>query len=284
MFSLGSQFRAAKLTAGLVIYALFLLMGCGPIQDVDVPQTPSIDNEQVSYPVEVYPVPGSLEGYPAPSSEAAFPEPPPILPTFPGKIAFQTERFNGSLQVALFDGPTGEVTQLNSSFAQRFEPAWSPDCSRLIYTVGQAGSSDFELYQQEVTGTEASLFINHTNFYDWGADWSIVNDVVAYQTNENALINICFVDANGNELGCMERSGFSNAMPAWSPDGSQLVFSSNRDENWELYGNDFGVKLYETINCPSSVRCVDPLVCNAEILKEDIVEKESQTSLIFYDE
>lgn len=66
-----------------------------------------------------------------------------------------------------------------------------------------------------------------------------MNDVVAYQTNENALINVCFADANGNELGCMERSEFSNAMPAWSPDGTHLVFSSNRDQNWELYLVDY---------------------------------------------
>lgn len=239
MFFSESQFNAKKLLAGLVICALFVAVGCGPVEDDAVSPTISAVNEQSGYPAQGYPAPGSSNGYPVPTTEVAFQEPPPILPSFPGKIAFQTERFNGSLQIALFDGATGNITQLNSTFAQSFEPTWAPDCSSLIYTVGQAGSTDFELHQQGVTDSEASLFVNHTNFYDWGADWSVANDVVAYQTNENALINICFADAAGNELGCMERSGFSNAMPAWSPDGSQLVFSSNRDENWELYLIDY---------------------------------------------
>lgn len=239
MFSFGSQFKAKKLFVGLVVFGWLVLVGCVLVQDDDVSQTLSPDSEQLDSSGQGYPAPGNLDGYPVPSPEVALQEPPPILPTFPGKIAFQTEQFNGNLQVALFDGATGEISQLNSAFAQSFEPAWAPDCTSLIYTIGQAGSGDFEIYQQPLSGGEASLFINHENFYDWGADWSAVNDVVAYQTNENALINVCFADANGNELGCMERSEFSNAMPAWSPDGTHLVFSSNRDQNWELYLVDY---------------------------------------------
>lgn len=240
MFTSRSVIDAVKLFFILFMGSLFILIGCGPVPDNALPTVLINDGGQKNSPSQGYPVPEGAGGYPAPPAvNDAFQEPPPILPSFPGKIAFQTERFNGNLQVAIFDGATGEITQLNSIFPQSFEPEWDSNCTSLIYTVGQSGSTDFELYQQALTSAEASLFVNHTNFYDWGAEWSAANSVVAYQTNESALINVCFVDINGNELGCMARSGFSNAMPAWSPDGSQLVFSSNRDGNWELYITDY---------------------------------------------
>ncbi len=233
--------RPFKLSLLMFYGMMIILIGCGPsVDDDNILQTVSSDIRQQGYPDSGYPGPISVDAYPVPpSTDTVIQESPAVLPSFPGQIAFQTERFDGSLQVAMIDGSTGEITQLNQMFAQSFEPAWSPDCKSLIFTVGQESGSDFELYRQVLQSVDATLFLNHTDFYDWGAAWSPVNDVIAYQTNEDALINVCFADTVGNELGCMERNGFSNAMPAWSPDGSQIVFSSNREGNWELYIIDY---------------------------------------------
>jgi Tol biopolymer transport system component len=231
------RFELIKIFFFLFVSIMASQTGCGnnTNNDTALPAMSNDVGEQSSYPIQSYPA-DNVEAYPAPpSTDPIIQAPPEILPKFPGRIAFQTERFNSSLQLAILDGATGEVTQLNQMFSQSFEPSWSPDCSSLIFTVDRGDGADFELHQQDVESSATSLFISHAEFYDWGAAWSPSGDVVAYQTNEDALINVCFADPAGNELGCMERGGFSNAMPAWSSDGSQLVFSSNRDGNWELY-------------------------------------------------
>lgn len=246
----------------LLFSTLLTLIACGPSFNEEEPQPNLTDGSSLlqGYPSVGYPVGTGLDAYPVPpSTDSILNQPPAELPTFPGKIAFQTERFGGKLQVAILDGATGQIAQLNQSFDQSFEPEWSPECSEIIFTVGQADGLDFELYRQDVNDLEATEFVNHSNYYDWGASWSHAKDVIAYQTNENALINVCFADQDGNELGCMQRSGFSNGMPAWSPDGTQLVFSSNRDGNWELYLTDYpAMNVMERLT-ENSARDYDPV-------------------------
>ena len=75
--------------------------------------------------------------------------------------------------------------------------------------------------------------------YDWAPAWSPDGSIIAYQNNQDALINICFITPTGERLGCMQRGSYSNAMPAWSPDGTRLAFGSNRAGNWELYVTDY---------------------------------------------
>lgn len=235
------KFELIQILNFLFLGIMFSLIGCGSNTNNDsaLPTALNDAGDQSAYPSQGYPS-KNVDAYPLfPSLDPIVEVPSAILPKFPGQIAFQTERFNGSLQLAILDGATGEVTQFNQMFSQSSEATWSPDCGALIFTVGKEDGSDFELHQQNLGNADASLFISHAGFYDWGASWSSANNVVAYQINEDALINVCFVDTTGNELGCVERGGFSNAMPAWSPDGSQLVFASNREGNWELYITDY---------------------------------------------
>jgi len=224
----------------LLVGMMFVFSACtngGELTNFQPTPSPPVSQDTVS---PAYP--GPVNAYPAPSSDidaalqAALP--PAELPTFPGQIAFQTERF-GTLQVAILDGATGAVSRFNQNIPQTFEPSWSPDCSAVVFTVGQGTDSDFELYYQDLNSDNPMPFLNHPDFYDWSAAWSPAGNIIAYQVNRDALINICFADQTGNDLDCMSRGSFSNAMPAWSPDGSHLVFGSNREGNWELYLTDY---------------------------------------------
>lgn len=229
----------------LLIAALFAV-ACDAV-DEGALETPDVEESgsTVAYPGFAESDSGSESAYPAGSSilddALNAPLPPEELPTFPGQIAFQTERYL-SVQVALLDGETGATTRLTQIVAQSFEPSWSPDCSTLVFSIGEGNNGDFALYTQDFAdrGQEAhELLFNRPDSYDWSPAWSPAGGVIAYQNNRENLINICFVDEQGNDLGCMERGNYSNAMPAWSPDGTRLAFGSNRAGNWELYVTDY---------------------------------------------
>jgi len=235
--------------SGFLVLVSVLVSACSDVnpsqeaQTVQLPVVTNTDNSQNAYPVEEggYPAPGTPQGEtdlpPVPAEAAFFAPPSEGIPTFAGKLAFQTERF-GALQVAILDGATGEISQLNSEVSQSFEPDWSPDCTAVVYTTGPVSGEDFEVNIKALAG-EARPLVTSSDTYDWAAAWSPIGDVIAYQNNRDALINICFTNLAGEDLGCMERGSFSNAMPAWSPDGTQLAFGSNREGNWELYVTDY---------------------------------------------
>lgn len=236
--------------ACILFIGVALLSACGnnqsPVrtQDTQLPVITSNNDAQMAYPgtEAAYPMTeADLSALPALPTELAFFMPPPEgIPTFPGKLAFQTERY-GPLQIAVLDGATGEITRLSdiAVSSQAFEPSWSPDCTQIAFTQGIGLDEDFEIYIQDVTSKEVRPLFRRPDSYDWAPAWSPTEDIIAYQNNRGALINICFSDLNGGDLGCMDRGNFSNAMPAWSPDGRNLVFGSNREGNWELYVTDY---------------------------------------------
>lgn len=89
-----------------------------------------------------------------------------------------------------------------SEFAQRFEaegafdPAWSPDGAKIAFT-SLRGNNKVEIYVMNADGTDIVLVTDH------------------------------LADPGGEN--------YDDDEPAWSPDGTKIAFSSNRDGEREIY-------------------------------------------------
>lgn len=226
-------------TVLLGIVILLLIVACGQTETPaptapDSAASPPAQTGDAAYPAPDTDTAVTQDAYPIPSEDVNLLESDPV-PGFPGKIAFHSERMGG-LQIFVLDGTTGELTQVTNDPREAFEPAWSPDCSQIIYTSGAGSLTDFGLYRIQADGSDRTPFIDQPGIGEWAAAWSPQGDRVAYQATPDAgLMNVCLADANGQPQGCLAHSGYSNASPDWSPDGRQIVFSSNRTGNWEIF-------------------------------------------------
>lgn len=181
----------------------------------------------------------SCQEEPVPTESPVSPLPPafesPVTPQslFSGVMAFHSDR-SGSLQVYTLEGETGDVTRVTDDPAGAFEPTWSPDCQALAYASKQLDPNAFELYTVGRDGSgEMRLTVNQPAD-DWSPAWSPVHNLIAFQTTRDQQLNVCFIDLDGEFLGCLE-GGYNKASPAWSSDGSRLLFIGDQDGDWDVF-------------------------------------------------
>jgi len=223
----------------LILALSYLLTACGAAEPSLATPQPSPSSQQQgftpAYPAPAYPAPA----YPAPE-EPSMPDliDPSAPISFPGRLVFNSER-TGPLQIFTLNGADGQVEQWLQTDAQAFEPSWSPDCQTIAFSSDSGGDDIFKLYTVQSGEQSANLLATEPDTLYWAPAWSPSGDVIAYQNNRDLLFNVCFLDPDGADLGCLDRGNFSNAMPSWSPDGSKLVFTSSRDGDWEIYLTDY---------------------------------------------
>jgi TolB protein len=127
-------------------------------------------------------------------------------------------------QLAYARGGFIEILDLESGESKSvieggYEPAFSPDGSKIAFTAN--GSINI----MNVDGSDAHILAQEESAF--GATFSPDSSRVVYVTG--GYLNEVPVD--GGESTVLLRDQFWNSDPAFSPDGSTLVFSSNRGGN-----------------------------------------------------
>ena len=113
-----------------------------------------------------------------------------------------------------------------------FDPAWSPTYTRIAFirhTEGPLGSQANGIWSAGYDGLQQ--FRITQDYRDRGPAWGKTNRIAFYSMRESqaALTNEIFtVNPDGTGVLRLTNSGAEDHNPAWSPDGTKIVFASDR--------------------------------------------------------
>lgn len=141
---------------------------------------------------------------------------------FTARLAFVVQRgTKGEIYASdLFFGEARQLTRDNSLV---LTPRWAPDGSRIVYTsYFRKGAPDIYLIDPATGRRDEFASFKGTNS---GARFSPNGQQVAMTLSGQGNAEIWTSNAQGRNLVRRTRSDAVKASPAWSPDGSRLVFT-----------------------------------------------------------
>jgi len=114
---------------------------------------------------------------------------------------------------------------------------WSPDGQRIVFDSNRGGF--YKLYIMDENGGNLVQITKNLGIEEYGAVWAPNRNEIAYVStgglnNNTDIFTLNLDDPTAKPIN-ITNNQYHNTEPVWSPDGTQILFVSNRDGNSDLY-------------------------------------------------
>jgi Tol biopolymer transport system component len=154
------------------------------------------------------------------------------------QLVFASDR-DGNREVYIVDltsppglGSGGEVHNLSQHKDPDWQPAWSPDGSRVAFSSHR--EDNWELYVVNVDGTGLKRLTDHPE-NDFSPTWSPDGRQLLFASRRFSDADLFVLDLDSNEVTQLTTSEWNEFDPAWSPDGRWIAYVIQHGDQGDVY-------------------------------------------------
>ena len=168
------------------------------------------------------------------------------FPGEPGRISFMSNR-SGNFDIYAVKPNGKDVVQLTTDPAVDQFPSYSSDGSKIVFTSTRDGNA--EVYEMNADGSGQTRLTTNPGF-DENPVFSPDGSKIAFASTRDAPIacpadrlpavcvpysEVYVMDADGSNVVRLTANSTLDRFPMFSPHGSTIAFTANRDGNTEIY-------------------------------------------------
>ncbi|HMQ02487.1 MAG TPA: DUF5050 domain-containing protein [Pyrinomonadaceae bacterium] len=153
------------------------------------------------------------------------------------RIAFVSFRPGPTNDIYIMNADGSNVTPLTNNPAGDISPSFSPDGNQIAFASNREGS--LQIYIMNSDGSNQIPLTNTVpgnDYPSWGVLPSPTGGKIVFNSNrDGGNWEIYSMNANGSNPTRLTNNPATDYNPSLSPDGSRIVFSTNRHGDYEIY-------------------------------------------------
>lgn len=155
----------------------------------------------------------------------------PTVPERPVRIAFMTDR-DGDFEIYIMQRDGSNPTNLTADIAPDGLPVWSPQANAFAFLTSR-GTDGLSIYRMNDDGGELSALSVSPPVAPIPMIWSPTGEWLAFGSGQGA--DVYLLSPTGENMINLTNDPAGDSFEAWSPDGQQILFTSDREGTLAIY-------------------------------------------------